>query len=248
MALTVFEFAGHASSEYGVYATLLPMVAAEERQEFLTAVGRAGYIRKVEGSEVFEPMDLSVDCVIQDISRLSAMVGWLQGYGELRLPNRTGGHYLASVTGQIDLARIIAARGDRRFTVVFKAQPFWYHDNVTDITIAPAAGSAYAITNPGTASSAPKIAITGTGSVVLTVAGGTGTQVVSLTDLDTGIVLDAELQDALDLNEAALLNDHMSGDFPTLPPGRFTIAWEKDATAETGSVTRIKITPRWRDR
>ena len=58
-----------------------------------------------------------------------------------------------------------------------------------------------------------------------------------------------ELQDALSTDGAQLLNDHMSGDFPEIPTGKSTISWAAfDGNDNAGSVTQIRISPRWRCR
>ena len=51
------------------------------------------------------------------------------------------------------------------------------------------------------------------------------------------IVIDSALQEAYIGN--ALMNDHMSGDFPVLKPGQNAISW-------SGTVTRVVVKPNWR--
>lgn len=98
--------------------------------------------------------------------------------------------------------------------------------------------SAVAVTNGGTISNPtdyaalPIITVTGTGDAELTV----GSTTVSFTDLDGGIVLDCDLQDAYYGLDPA--NNLMTGDFPTLAPGSNGISW-------TGGITAVSITPRW---
>ena len=88
------------------------------------------------------------------------------------------------------------------------------------------------ITNPTDFTALPIITVTGTGSAELTV----GTTTVSFEDLDGGIVLDCDLQDAYYGLDPA--NNLMTGAFPTLAPGSNGISW-------TGGITAVSITPRW---
>ena len=106
----------------------------------------------------------------------------------------------------------------------------WYKDNISDVTITTSGST---ITNPGSVYSEPLITLTGSGDITLMV----GTTIVELTDITTGIVLDCSLKEAY--LGTALMNDHMSGDFPVLKPGLNAISW-------TGNVTSIVISPRWR--
>ena len=98
------------------------------------------------------------------------------------------------------------------------------------MTISTSGGT---ITNPGSVYSEPLITLTGSGDITLMV----GTTIVELTDITTGIVLDCSLKEAY--LGTALMNDHMSGDFPVLKPGLNGISW-------SGNVTSIVISPRWR--
>ena len=64
-----------------------------------------------------------------------------------------------------------------------------------------------------------------------------GTQIVELTGIEEGIVLDSEIQEAY--WGETLQNSRMSGPFPALKPGANAISWSG------GTVTSVKITPRW---
>ena len=129
---------------------------------------------------------------------------------------------------------------NQNFTVTFDCQPFLYHFEATpgeddvEITASPTT-----LTNPGTYKSAPKIKLEGAGDVGLMI----GTQIVEIAGLEGGIVIDSELCDCFNLSETALSNSQVTivgDDFPTLAPGANIISW-------TGEVTKITVTPRWRD-
>ena len=88
-------------------------------------------------------------------------------------------------------------------------------------------------TNPGSVYSEPLITLTGSGDITLMV----GTTIVELTGITSGIVLDCALKEAY--LGTALMNDHMSGDFPVLKPGL-------NGISRSGNVTSVVISPRWR--
>ena len=81
--------------------------------------------------------------------------------------------------------------------------------------------------------SEPLITLTGFGDITLMV----GTTIVELTGITSGIVLDCALKEAY--LGTALMNDHMSGDFPVLKPGL-------NGISRSGNVTSVVISPRWR--
>jgi phage-related protein len=64
---------------------------------------------------------------------------------------------------------------------------------------------------------------------------------VELEGVSGGAILDTELMDVLNLAGTQLLNNIATLDeFPTLKPGTNIVSW-------TGNVTRLTITPRWRN-
>ena len=134
------------------------------------------------------------------------------------------------IANQIPFEKVLRGNPYCTFAVNFRCYPFWYQENVADITIT-ASGST--ITNPGSVYSEPIITVTGSGDITLMV----GTTIVELTDVSGSIVIDSVLQEAY--KGAALMNDHMSGDFPVLKPGLNGISW-------TGTVTSVIVRPNWR--
>lgn len=237
------QWKGQKSTGKGVHVIKLPpIVLAAERVKYETVAGRSGSLTILEGEDVYDDITLSCDCALSDLSRLNEVSAWLQGNGQLVVGNRVGGHYDARIANQIEIDKIIAARENRRFTVQFRANPFWFFDDVQDIVIT---AQGHQIDNPGNVASEPRIAVYGHGDVYVTCAG----QMVRLKNLTDGIILDAALGDALSLDGVQLLNDHMSGDFMRFPVGRSTMAWGSvDENDNAGAVTKIVVTPRWRCR
>ena len=116
------------------------------------------------------------------------------------------------------------------FAVNFRCYPFFYAENVSDITITT---SGTTVTNPGSVYSEPVITVTGSGDITLMV----GTTIVELTDVSGSIIIDSVLQEAY--KGTTLMNDHMSGDFPVLKPGLNGISW-------MGTISQVVLRPNWR--
>jgi len=241
--LNWFSFKGKKSTDFGVRVELLPPITfAEERVKFETVSARSGSVTQTEGDAVFEDMVLTLECYIENINNLNAIASWLFGYGQLVLPNRPGGYYVGRVVGKIEMERVIKAHEARRFIVDFRVEPFFYLDDSPDIE---STESTFWITNPGNVESVPCITVYGSGDILLSVAG----QAVALAGLEDGIILDGSIMDALSLDRSQLMNNNVSGAFPTLPPWESAIAWmANEDNGNPGTVTKIVITPRWRCR
>ena len=115
------------------------------------------------------------------------------------------------------------------FTIKFNCKPQRYLKSGESAVAATNNG---AITNPTDFTALPIISVTGTGNGELTV----GSTTVTFEDLDGGIVLDCDLQDAYYGLDP--MNNYMTGEFPKLAPGSNGISW-------TGGITAVSITPRW---
>ena len=215
----------------GIHVSKLPPLTIPlERSTQTNVPGRPGSLTQLEGDDVYDDMILTATCFIADPAQIPLIAAWLKGKGTVTFANRTGGHYNARIANQIPFEKVLRGNPHCSFAVNFRCFPFWYQDNVSDVTITTSGGT---ITNPGSVYSEPLITLTGSGDITLMV----GTTIVELTGITSGIVLDCTLKEAY--LGTALMNDHMSGDFPVLKPGLNGISW-------SGNVTRIVISPRWR--
>jgi len=79
----------------------------------------------------------------------------------------------------------------------------------------------------------PVITVYGSGEITLMV----GMTIVELDGITDSITLDTPLMEAY--KDTISMNGCMSGDFPTLLPGKNAISW-------TGNVTKIVVQPNWR--
>ena len=215
----------------GIHVSELPPITIPEERSTQTNVpGRAGSLTTLEGRDVYDDLLLTATCFISDPTQIPTIAAWLKGSGTVTFANRTGGHYKARIANQIPFEKILRGNPHCSFAVNFRCFPFWYADNISDITVTT---SGTTITNPGSVCSEPLLTVTGSGDITLTV----GTTIVTLDDITNSIVIDCELKEAY--KGTTLMNEQMAGDFPVLVPGLNAISW-------TGSVTSVVVKPRWR--
>ncbi len=215
----------------GIHVSELPPITIPlERSKQTNVPGRPGSLTQLEGDDVYDDMILTATCFIADPAQIPAIAAWLKGKGTVTFANRTGGHYNARIANQIPFEKVLRGNPHCSFAVNFRCYPFWYQENVSDVTITTSGDT---ITNPGSVYSEPLITVYGSGNITLMV----GTTIVELTNVSSSIVLDCALKEAY--KGTTLMNDHMSGDFPVLKPGLNAVSW-------SGNVTSVVISPRWR--
>ena len=231
-----FEFAGARNTDKGVRLLSLPVrYHPKERGKLVEVPGRDGYLWA--GEDAYGDVTVRVQCQTTDEADMAVVDAWLRGAGELRFSDDPERFYRARVVKEFSRSAAMNRFVNQAFTVTFDCQPFLYHRSVEDITLD---GNPDTVTNPGTYKSAPRIKLAGTGTVVLTI----GTQIVEVDDLGGGVVIDSDLGECFDLTETQLKNSVvtlMDDAFPTLAPGANIISWTGDG------VTKITVTPRWRD-
>ena len=215
----------------GIHVSELPPITIPlERSKQTNVPGRPGSLTQLEGDDVYDDMILTATCFIADPAQIPAIAAWLKGKGTVTFANRTGGHYNARIANQIPFEKVLRGNPHCSFAVNFRCYPFWYQENVSDVTITTSGDT---VTNPGSVYSEPLITVYGSGNITLMVS----TTIVELTNVSSSIVLDCALKEAY--KGTTLMNDHMSGDFPVLKPGLNAVSW-------SGNVTRIVIKPNWR--
>ncbi len=236
-----FEWNGVKCTALGIHVLEQPAITLpSERVTFTEVLGRSGALATLEGEDVYDDLTLTATCYIANPARIPEIASFLRGEGAVTFANRLGGFYYARIINQIPFEKILRGNPQCTFAVNFRCKPFWYKEGVEDLFFTEKSN---VLTNPGTVHSQPKITVYGSGDFALTVAG----QIMRLTNIEEGIILDTELQDALNLEGSQLLNDRVSGDFLTLPPGESVLAWLTfEGNERPGSVSKIIVSPRWR--
>lgn len=102
---------------------------------------------QLEGDDVYDDMILTATCFIADPAQIPAIAAWLKGKGTVTFANRTGGHYNARIANQIPFEKVLRGNPHCSFAVNFRCYPFWYQENVSDVTITTSSDT---ITTPGT--------------------------------------------------------------------------------------------------
>lgn len=226
-----FSWNGVKCTEYGIHVTAQPsIIRPSERVTFTNVPGKPGSLTTLESDDVYDDFILPVECTVADLSRLPEICAWLKGAGKLGLPARPGGFYNARIANQIEFSKILRNHENRAFTVSFRCKPFWYPENVPEITLTT---SGTFVTNPGSVYAEPVITVYGAGEITLMV----GMTIVELDSNTDSITLDTPLMEAY--NGVTSMNGCISGDFPTLTPGANAVSW-------TGNVTKVVIQPNWR--
>ena len=225
-----FEWNGVRCTQYGIHVLEQPPVTIpSERVTFTNVPGRSGSLTQLEGDDVYDDMVLTATCLIADPSRIPEIAAWLRGSGTVTFANRQGGFYHARVVNQIPFEKILRGNPHRSFAINFRCKPFWYLSDVGLITLTT---SGTFITNPGSVASEPVITVYGYGEITLMV----GMTITEL-EITDKITLDTPLMEAY--SGSTSMNSCMSGDFPSLLPGKNAVSW-------SGNVSRVEIQPNWR--
>ena len=231
-----FEFAGQRSDAMGIQLTKMPTRGmAAEKGTFQEVAGRSGAVWLPEDG--FGTVEVRVECYVPD-GKMDAIACWLTGAGLLRFSDEPDRAYDARIAKGFSRSNPLPRFSMQQFTVVFVCQPFRrLYPEAAAITVT---ASGTSIEQQGTAEAFPRVEIHGSGSFSMTI----GMTTMFFTDISEGIVVDSELMDALDLSEAQLLNNSVSGDFFVLDPqGTCVLSWILDDGA---SISEVLITPRWR--
>ena len=217
--------------QYGIHVTEQPTVTIPAERSTQTNVpGRPGSLTQLEGDDVYDDLLLTATCFISDPAQIPAIAAWLKGSGTVTFANRTGGYYKARIANQIPFEKVLRGNPHCAFSVNFRCFPFWYQEDAASITVNT---SGTIVTNPGSVYAEPILTVYGSGDITLMV----GTTIVELEDISGSILLDCALKEAYLGN--ALMNDHMTGEFPVLKPGANAVSW-------SGTVTKVEIKPNWR--
>lgn len=261
-----FEWNGVKSTAYGMHVLTQPnFLSPLERAEYVTVPGRSGSLTILEGEDVYDDINLSCSCVIDDPfgsvtvsgktgQRIPMIMGWLKGNGEVKFANRTDGYYKARIANQISFDKAVQGNPHRLVSVQFRCQPFFYLDSGKSPSDPYNKGSGSSttvtLTNPGNIPSQPLIVLSHSNN-----AGGTNNKLICgdstmefdftnhdytkpvKVDCEAKIIYQGEKGNAND--PLVLLGTISSGDWLTIPTGTAYFVF-------TGNISSVTITPRWR--
>lgn len=225
---------GVKSTDFGLYLREdITITQPERRIEYINVPGRDGDIIIDQGGR--KDIKGELKCYVKDAAMLPQALAYLQGSGRLVISTDPGHEYRVYFPGGAEADRLIRNLAARELDVPIRIKPYRYIlPAAADIALT-AAGT---VRNPGTAYSAPRIAVTCAGSGSLYI----GTKYsVDFDGLSSGCIIDSDEQDIYAPDGITPLYTGIAlDDFPQLAPGSNAISW-------TGAITKIVITPRWRD-
>ena len=222
----MISFAGKTSDTLNVVVEYYPVRVLPERVLTATEIaGRNGALIQYDGN--FANYDQEYEIV----RAARAVAEWLEapvGYQRLEDSYEPDVYRMAFYEGGQDIESILNRFG--RATITFNCKPQRYLKSGESAKTFTEAGT---LTNITKMDALPLITVHGTGAGTVTVNDTT----VSISDIDTYIVLDSELMDAY--KWAVNKNPYVSAtDFPVLKAGVNNISF-------TGGVTSLEIIPRW---
>jgi phage-related protein len=221
------QFKDNIQSDFGlIVASLGRRQRAEEQIDIYEIPYRNDKL--IIHSNTYKPYLREIEFVCMDRTKIQYINQWLYGRGKLRTSIDNGGYFIASIITGLPYERMINEVDS--FQVGFEVNPFFYldcGDEIIEIT------SETKLCNPGTVYSEPHIKIIGSGNITLTI----NDTVITLTGVSDYIELDSELKIAY--KDTVNQGDKMEGEFPVIEVGDNVISF-------TGSVTKVEVTPKWR--
>ena len=181
-------------------------------------------------SDRYESYPREMRMVCTDKDAIGSINEWLDGHGVLRTDLDKDGFFIADVVSGLEYENYL--RDIDAFSVEFLIEPFFYLDS-GEIMITSTA--AFSLINPGNIYSQPLITVYGSGDITLNI----NSQFVQLTGVETSITMDSKL--ALCYRDTLNMGAKMTGEYILMDTGTNNIEW-------TGSVTKIEIKPRWREK
>lgn len=205
---------------------ITPMPRAKRNISLVTVPGRPGTLHMIDGDPGAVTRTVSLSVRSKDAMwRVNA---WCQRSGILRVTDEPGFFFHAYQYDEIEWEKV--SNRYYRTDITFELSPF----RNMDIGLVPiVCENDNRIANPGNESSAPELTLAATGNVTLYI----GNQIVYITSLAEGIVIDSDMQMAH--WNGASMSSAMQGNYPVLLPGMNHIYW-------IGAVTKLSVVPRWR--
>ena len=211
-----------------VISELPPVTKPMIRTQVEEIDGRDGDIITKLGYSAY---DKTVRIGLMDADEIDNVISFFDSSGEVIFSNEPDKYYRYQILNQIDFAQLLEIR---TADVVFHVQPFKYSATETDIeeSYGGADPKTLSVTNSGNIDAKPKITITGSGTIDLSL---NGNQIFSI-DMSgiSTISIDAETMEAT--GGGVLRNRLVTGDYDAfvLQPGSNTLTW-------TGNITDIAL-------
>ena len=231
MALLYFIWNGtNSNTKHIRVQAKAPIIRPEERVEHVTIPGRAGELTQVEGEHIYNSYIQTLTLIVDGKANVPAAEEWLTGDGYVTFDTQPTLQQRARIINAVTFSKHSHNLDYWVGDVQFYCDPIKHavSESVINIT-----SSGTTLTNPGNLPALPRMKITGSGAVSITI---DGKQLI-IPDCTSGWVADCENRWILENNVPQF--NAWQGEFPQIPVGTSTITF-------TGSVTKIEITPQWR--
>jgi len=215
-------------ADFGLWINKLPRrVRAEERHEEIEIPGRAGSLLMLEGDDVYSSYTAEMTVIARNTINVDRVVEWLRGSSDLVLSTDIDKARPARIVGEVAFERV--GNNLQQATIPFVCQPFRKRrDQLQDRLTFTENGT---IRNPGDVASKPKVSITRSGNINVTIGGST----MSFTGVTGTIVVDCEAE--IVTKNGEIWTGSYTGDFWKIPVG--SSAFERNNTST------IVIDPNW---
>lgn len=239
---------GVLASEMGVI--VLEPVAykrPELRRETVVVPGKSGNLT-IKQEDAYECVVYAPALAILPRANKQSVYDWLRGHGKVSFGSIPGVEYDAVLTGEMDCTELIPGHPAWYETMIptFECQP-WQYPLIPDPDIVCTTDADYEQErwNPGNAAAAPLISVDATPESILTIRIGDRGCTINVPASEAEsvtVILDCDAEVAY-TSEGISLGTAMTGDFPKVEPGYWTIQCD----AENGTVNSTTIQLRWRN-
>jgi len=159
---------------------------------------------------------------------IDEVIKYFNQSGKIIFSNELDKFYRFDMLNQIDFEKLLRFK---QAEVTFHCQPFKYSAVDDSFTVATTGLSSIKVFNRGNVESRPRISITGSGNITLSL---NGTALFTISSLSGTIVIDGELMNAY--QGTSLANRSVNGDYNKLRlvSGENTLSW-------TGTISQITV-------
>lgn len=227
-----FEYKGQKSTDFDLMISEdISFASPQIKGEFVSIDGMDGEIFVSDGKLKNVPKKFYVLMDNYSQEKITTVSNWLKrdsNWGELTTSIDPGYIYQAIFVDEYDFES--TSQEYEKAILTFVCKPYKFlKSGLTESVLGTT------ITNPTNRPSRPKIIIKGTGNMTLKI----GPSTWELKNVDGGIVIDTLLDVVTSLTGGVSAWDKIATyPLPTIPPGTHTIT-------KTGTITEIKIIPRW---
>lgn len=229
-----FVFNGESSLGHGVYVGGQGTYNAPQRDvSKITIPGRNGDLIKDNGRWLNIQVPYNIVVMENFMERTDEIRAWLNepvDYVRLEDTYHPDFYRLARFSSGIEF-QTAAFNRTGKATIIFDCKPQRFLKSGEQEMEMNSGGTIF---NPTRYKSRPLITITGSGDGTVTI----GDYTITLTGLNTYIIVDSEMQDCYREGLSANNLVALSNGFPLLPPGQTPVSW-------TGGVTGVTIQGRW---